>query len=81
MEALSAADEVVLAPIYAAREKNTIGISAASLAEALRGRGTDAVYFESFGEIEDYLLTHAEPGDLVLTMGAGDIYKVGEALL
>ena len=81
VEALSAADEVVLAPIYAAREKNTIGISAASLAEALRGKGTDAVYFESFGEIEDYLLTHAEPGDLVLTMGAGDIYKVGEALL
>ena len=81
VEALSAADEVIVAPIYAAREKNTIGISAGQLAEALRARGKDAVYLESFGEIADHILTHAEPGDLVITMGAGDIYRVGETLL
>ena len=81
VEALAAADEVIVAPIYAAREKNTIGISAGQLADALGAKGKKAVYLESFGEIGDYILTHAEPGDMVLTMGAGDIYLVGESLL
>jgi len=80
-DALSLADHVILADIYAAREKNTIGISSDDLRKELEKRGADAVYFPSFGEIEDYVLTHCVDGDLLITMGAGDIVTVGDELL
>lgn len=79
--ALSNADEVVLADIYAAREKDTLGVSSAQLAEAINNNGTKADYFGSFDEIENFLLENCSPGDLLITMGAGDIVKVGESLL
>ena len=79
--ALSAADHVVLADIYAARETDTLGVSSEQLAEKIRGRGTDAHYFSSFDEIEIFLLKNCVNGDLLITMGAGDIGKVGEKLL
>ena len=80
-EALCGADHVVLAEIYAAREVNTLGISSKDVADKIRARGTDASYFPSFEEITAFLRTHVQPGDLLLTMGAGDVYKVGEAFL
>ena len=80
-EALSIADHVVLADIYAAREKNTIGISSKDLLKKLQEKGTDAVYFPSFDEIENYILENCSTGDVLITMGAGDIVKVGEKLL
>ena len=80
-EALSAADHVVLAPIYAAREVNTIGISSDAIRELLDKAGTHAVYIETFDEIEEYLKTHLREGDLLITMGAGNIVEVGESLL
>ena len=80
-EALSYADEVVLADIYAAREKNTIGISSRTLLAELEKLGAPCVYFPTFDEIENYLLKKSAPGDLLITMGAGDIYKIGEKLL
>lgn len=80
-DALSLADHIILADIYAAREKNTIGISSDDLRKELEKRGADAVYFPSFGEIEDYVLTHCVDGDLLITMGAGDIVTVGDELL
>lgn len=80
-EALSAADHVVLADIYAARETDTLGISSSMLAEKIAGLGTDAWYFPSFSEIEEFLLEKCGSGDLLITMGAGDIVKVGENLL
>ena len=80
-EALSAADHVVLADIYAARETDTLGISSSMLAEKIAGLGTDARYFPSFSEIEEFLLEKCGSGDLLITMGAGDIVKVGENLL
>ena len=80
-QALSAADEVVLADIYAAREHNDIGITSEDLQARIRERGVSCAYFPTFDEIEQYLLAHCQPGDLVLTMGAGDIVKVGEHLL
>lgn len=79
--ALSAADHVVLADIYAARETDTLGVSSEQLAEKIRERGTDAHYFSSFDEIEIFLLKNCVNGDLLITMGAGDIGKVGEKLL
>lgn len=79
--ALSAADHVVLADIYAARETDTLGISSAQLADRIRELGTDAYYFSTFDEIQKFLLKKCMNGDLLITMGAGDIVKVGENLL
>ena len=80
-KALSKADKVVLADIYAAREKNTLGISSMDLCEAIQKEGTSCEYFPSFDEIENFLLENCTQGDLLITMGAGDIVKVGERLL
>ena len=80
-EALSLADVVVLADIYAAREKNTIGISSQDLKDAMEKKGINVHYFPSFGEIEDFLLQNCTQGDLLITMGAGDIDRVGDELL
>ena len=80
-KALSAADEVVLADIYAARETDDLGVSSKDLAEAIKSLGTLARYFGSFDEIENYLLQSCSPGDLLITMGAGDIVKVADDLL
>lgn len=79
--ALSQADEIILADIYAAREQNTIGISSADLRNHMLEQNTNVHYIPDFKEIEDYIRTHAKEGDVVITMGAGDIVKVGEALL
>ena len=80
-QSLSMADEVVLADIYAARETNTLGISSADLREKIEALGTKAHYFKSFDEIETFLLKNCVHGDLLITMGAGDIVLVGEKLL
>ena len=82
-EALDAADKVVLAEIYAAREKNTHNVSSKSILAKMKEKnpGKEAWYIETFEEIADFVLTYAEPGDLVITMGAGDIFQVGEAIL
>ena len=70
-------DLVVLAEIYAARERNTVGISSADLAAKVPG----SVFCETLPQVTDWLREHVQPGDLVLTVGAGDIYRAGEALL
>ncbi len=80
-QALSLADVVVLADIYAAREKNTLGISSADLLAELQSLGCESYYFPSFDEIENFLLKNCMNGDLLITMGAGDIVLVGEHLL
>ena len=79
--ALSLADKVVLTDIYAAREKNTIGISSRDLLVELEKTGTECYYFQSFDEIENFLLKNCINGDLLITMGAGDVVKIGENLL
>lgn len=80
-QALSLADKVVLADIYAARETDNLGISSADLCRMITENGGAAYYFPTFGEIEDFLLTHCIHGDVLITMGAGDVYKIGENLL
>lgn len=79
--ALSLADKIVLADIYAARETDTLGISSRTLQEKIQALGTDAAYFPSFDEIENYLLENCTAGDLLITMGAGDVVRIGEKLL
>lgn len=78
---LSMADIVVLADIYAAREKNTIGISSKDLLAELQKNGQESYYFPSFDEIEKFLLEKCINNDLLITMGAGDVYLIGEHLL
>ncbi|MDO4475974.1 MAG: UDP-N-acetylmuramate--L-alanine ligase [Lachnospiraceae bacterium] len=80
-QALSLADHLVLADIYAAREVNTIGVTSGDLCRKLTEAGADAVYLPTFEQIVDHLKEHCKPGDLVFTMGAGDIYLVGEKFL
>ena len=80
-EALSMADRVVLAEIYAARETDTLGVSSRDIAERIEKLGTKAWYFQTFSEIEEFLKKNCESGDLLITMGAGDIVTVGEELL
>nr|MCR5161322.1 UDP-N-acetylmuramate--L-alanine ligase [Lachnospiraceae bacterium] len=79
-DVLAQADEVLLAPIYAARETDTLGVSSDKLAEAVRARGTKASSYPCFEQIEDYLREHAQEGDLILTVGAGDVTQVGSDL-
>ena len=78
---LSAADKIILAPIYAARETDTLGISSVTLKEEIEKLGKECLHFDTFDEIENYLLQNSINGDLLITMGAGDIVKVGENLL
>ena len=70
-------DVVVLAEIYAARESNTIGISSADVAARVPG----SIYCETLPEVTAYLRENVREGDVVITMGAGDIFRAGEALL
>ena len=80
-EALSLADKVVLADIYAARETDHLGISSRTLQEEIKSLGHDCYYFPSFEEIEKFLLQNCTKDDLLITMGAGDVVKIGENLL
>jgi len=70
-------DQVVLAEIYAARERNTTGISSMDLVEKIPG----AAYCETLPQVTEYLRQIAREGDVILTVGAGDIYRAGDALL
>ena len=74
---LKKADHVVLAEIYAARERNTIGISSQDLQAQIPG----SVYCQTLPQVTEYLRSIAQPGDVILTVGAGDIFRAGEALL
>ena len=72
---LSKVDVLVLAEIYAARERNDFGISSLDLAKEIPG----AVYCQTLPDVTAYLRSHVQPGDLVLTIGAGDIFRAGES--
>ena len=74
---LRKADLLVLAEIYAARERNTVGISSRDLQAQIPG----SVYCRTLPQVTEYLRSIAGPGDVILTVGAGDIFRAGEALL
>ncbi len=78
---LSIADHVVLADIYAAREKNTLGISSDDVLNELKKLGCDAYYLPDFKAIEKFIFEKCINGDLLITMGAGNIVEVGENLI
>lgn len=74
---LPIADRVVLSAIMGAREVNTYGIYAKDLADKIPG----CVWFETFPEIARYVIQEAQPGDLVITLGCGDVYKCAHMML
>lgn len=82
-EAFEEADILILAEIYAAREKNIYKISSKELAEEIKRVHPDkkVYYMDTFEEIANYVNKNSEEGDLVITMGAGDIYKVCELII
>ena len=76
-KALSIADEVVMSEIMGSREKNTEGVYTSQLAEKIPG----SVWFPTFQEMADYVMGRAGEGDLVITLGCGDVYKCAKLML
>ena len=70
-------DFCVMTEIMGSREKNTYGIYTAQLSEQIPG----AVWFNTFEEIADYVMSRAQPGDLVITLGCGDVYKIAKIMV
>jgi UDP-N-acetylmuramate--alanine ligase len=83
VEALSAADRVVLTDIFAARDtaEDRASVSSAQLAEALTAKGVDAVSAGSLADTAEAVWSTTSPGDVVLTSGAGDVDKVADELV
>jgi len=82
--ALSLADKIIVVDIYAAREKNTIGISAKNLADEISAFGKECYYVSTslgFDGVEKFILENLQKNDLLITMGAGDVVNIGDNLL
>ncbi|WP_010246310.1 UDP-N-acetylmuramate--L-alanine ligase [Acetivibrio cellulolyticus] len=80
-EAFSDADEVIISDIYSAREIDTGEIHSNVLSQRINAKSNNSIYKPDFNAIVEYLKENASSGDLVITMGAGDVYKVGEMFL
>lgn len=75
------ADNVIITDIYAAREKDTGEINSEDLVNEIRKTSNNAIYIKDFSDIESYLKDNLKPGDILLTIGAGNVYKIGEELI
>ena len=80
-KALTLSDRIVLTDIYAAREKDNLGISSRDLQKCIQDLGKECFYFPTFDEVENFLLENCIKDDMLITMGAGDVHKIGETLL
>ncbi len=76
LTAFDAADELIVTHIYAAREKDDGVTSAEKLASEIAERGINAKYMENFSDIEEYIKNTASEGDIIFTMGAGDVTNI-----
>ncbi len=74
-------DNIIIAKIYPARETDDLGISGQSIVDEIKSRGKDAIYIPEFEDIANYIKEHAKPGDLVLTLGAGNVNQIADLLL
>jgi len=80
--AFVAADKLVLTDVYAAGEAPLEGISGETILEEVnRQSGQDVTYIQDKAQLAGFLRQQVQPGDLIITMGAGDIYKTGEELV
>ncbi|MCP1102560.1 UDP-N-acetylmuramate--alanine ligase [Aequitasia blattaphilus] len=80
-DTLSLSDHIILTKIYAARETDTLGVSSEDLAEQIKKKGKNAYYFETFEEIENFCIENCKKGDMLITMGAGNVVTIGESIL
>ena len=80
-KALSPFDNIIVTDIYAAREKNTFDITAQDLVKEIERIGRKAIYISDFTEIAEYIRSHAINNDLVLTVGAGTVTKIGPMIV
>lgn len=76
-----AANKVIITDIYAAREKDNGIVHSKDLVNAIFDNGADAMYIQTFEEIEHYLLESVKEDDIILTMGAGNVYLIGDAIV
>lgn len=79
--ALALSDRIILTDIYAARETDTLGISSETLQKEIVALGKDCQFFPYFEDIENFVLKNCHEGDVLITMGAGDVVNIGENLL
>lgn len=80
-KSFSQTDYTIITDIYAAREKDYGDIHSKTLVDAINNNGDSAFYMETFDEIVKFLQDNLRPNDMVVTMGAGDVYKIGQMLL
>lgn len=80
-QVLMGSGKVILTPIYPAGEMDRLGISAEDLQARIIALGEECCCFSTFDEIEIFLLENCTNGDLLITMGAGDVHKIGKNLL
>lgn len=80
-EAFDGLDKLILVDIYAAREKDTGLVSSRMLCDAVKERGVNCQYAGSFEEALSILRNELKPGDVLITMGAGDVFKIGDMYL
>lgn len=81
IESFDNCDELILTKIYAARELPDGVTTSERLANEIKKRGINVRYFDEFSDIENVLKNELSSGDLVFTMGAGDVYKIGENII
>ena len=74
-------DNIIVLDIYAAREKNTYGITSKDLTDKICSLGKTALYIPDFDECVNYLKDHVSENDIVITQGAGTVTKIGPMLL
>lgn len=80
-ESFTGADKIILTDIYAARETDYGTVHSKDLVNAISKNGLDALYLSSFQEVVSYLIAHAKEDDIIITMGAGNIFQVGNLIL
>ncbi|MCR5747503.1 MAG: UDP-N-acetylmuramate--L-alanine ligase [Lachnospiraceae bacterium] len=80
-EALSMAEHVIITDIYPARETDNLGISGKTLADRISEKGTECYYIGGFDEVKKFIKKTLVDNDLLITMGAGDVVKIGDELL
>ncbi len=78
--AFSDCDHLVITDIFAAREKDTGLIHSKDLVDAVNKNSKNAIYIKEFSDVAKYFLENASPGDMVITMGAGDVYQIYDAM-
>ena len=80
-DVLSKFDNIIIAPIYPAREINTFNISEDMLVDKIKGKNPNVIYLDSFAKITDYIKNNVQEKDLVITVGAGPVNKISQDLV